>query len=134
MSPLPQAVQGAQAQLVGPTGEPGIKNELGRVFSGIGSGVGASAPGQVGSGPPTPATSSPFKRDDAMARSTSGGMNDGAISKVPRAASGTGKRGRKPKEEENKDGVENGTSQRASGTRGGRRGRHVHHHHHHAHQ
>lgn len=129
-SPLPQAVQGAQAQPVGPTGEPGIKNELGRVFSGIGSGVGVSAPGQVTSGPPTPATSSPFKKDDTTSRSTSGVVNEGPT-KAPRAASGTGRRGRKPKEEENKDGAENGTAQRA---RGGRRGRHVHHHHHHSHQ
>ncbi|KAK2758322.1 hypothetical protein FQN54_004168 [Arachnomyces sp. PD_36] len=131
LSPLPQAVQGAQAQPAGPTGEPGIKNELGRVFSGIGSGVGVSAPGQVGSGPSTPVTASPFKRDDAMVRSASGGINDGAIPK--RAASGTGKRGRKPKDEESKDGSENGGTQRTSGARGGRRGRHVHHHHHHGH-
>jgi len=40
VSPLPQAVQGAQPQLAGPAGEPGIKSEFGRMFSGIGTGVG----------------------------------------------------------------------------------------------
>ncbi|KAG7294625.1 hypothetical protein NEMBOFW57_004701 [Staphylotrichum longicolle] len=40
ISPLPQAVQGAQPQLAGPAGEPGIKSEFGRMFSGIGTGVG----------------------------------------------------------------------------------------------
>jgi hypothetical protein len=40
ISPLPQAVQGAQPQLSGPAGEPGIKSEFGRMFSGIGTGVG----------------------------------------------------------------------------------------------
>ena len=50
ISPLPQAVQGAQPQLAGPTGEPGIKSEFGRMFSGIGTGVGAlSSPVPAGS-------------------------------------------------------------------------------------
>ena len=35
-SPLPQAVQGAQAPAKGPTSEPNIKNEFGRMFSGLG--------------------------------------------------------------------------------------------------
>lgn len=39
MSPLPQAVQGAQPQQPGPAAEPGIKSEFGRMFAGIGSGV-----------------------------------------------------------------------------------------------
>ncbi|WKT45009.1 hypothetical protein QSH57_009862 [Fusarium oxysporum f. sp. vasinfectum] len=45
ISPLPQAVQGAQLQQPGPTGEPGIKSEFGRMFAGIGNGVmGVSSP------------------------------------------------------------------------------------------
>lgn len=40
ISPLPQAVQGVQPQQPGPAAEPGIKSEFGRMFSGIGSGVG----------------------------------------------------------------------------------------------
>ena len=61
-SPLPQAVQGAQAQAKGPTNEPGIKNEFARMFSGIGSGVGsavstpvpqeAQLPGSIPGSPP----------------------------------------------------------------------------------
>jgi hypothetical protein len=42
-SPLPQAVQGAQPQVSGPAGEPGIRSEFGKMFSGIGSGVGGSS-------------------------------------------------------------------------------------------
>ena len=42
ISPLPQAVQGAQARMKGPTSEPGIKKEFGMMFSGIGSGVGSN--------------------------------------------------------------------------------------------
>jgi len=52
VSPLPQAVQGAQAQLPGPAGEPGIKSEFGRMFSGIGTGVGTiSSPVPSGAQP-----------------------------------------------------------------------------------
>lgn len=42
ISPIPQAVQGVQVQQPGPAGEPGIKSEFGKVFHGIGSGVGAT--------------------------------------------------------------------------------------------
>ncbi|KAI4195728.1 MAG: hypothetical protein LQ348_002414 [Seirophora lacunosa] len=44
VSPLPQAVQGAQGRNSGPASDPGIKNEFGRMFSGIGSGVGSTGP------------------------------------------------------------------------------------------
>ena len=57
VSPLPQAVQGAQARNSGPASDPGIKNEFGRMFSGIGSGVGSSGP--MGSGTSTPFPASP---------------------------------------------------------------------------
>jgi hypothetical protein len=53
VSPLPQAVQGAQGQMGGPAHEPGIKSEFGRMFSGIGSGVsamGAASPVPAGTG------------------------------------------------------------------------------------
>ena len=43
-SPLPQAVQGAQAQPAGPGGNPSIKNEFGRMFSGLGSGLSSAPP------------------------------------------------------------------------------------------
>ncbi|RFU76419.1 hypothetical protein TARUN_5775 [Trichoderma arundinaceum] len=67
VSPLPQAVQGAQPQQPGPAAEPGIKSEFGRMFAGIGSGVGGMG------GVSSPVTSAPMaqyinaalaKRDD----------------------------------------------------------------------
>lgn len=115
-SPLPQAVQGAQAQPLGPAAETGI-NELGRVFSGIGSGVGVSAP--IGSGPPTPLNSSPFKRDVLTAQV------DGDLTKAGRA--GSTSRRRKGKVEEAND------SELAIARGLPRKGRHIHHHHHHHH-
>lgn len=122
-SPLPQAVQGAQAPFIGPSGEPGIKNELGRVFSGIGSGVGGVTGGSSGSGPSTPLIASPFKRDSLTGRSVNGDADD---AKVARPTSATGqRRSRKSRDEEvpmDEGGA--GVSSR------GRRSRHVHHHHH----
>ncbi|KAL9059854.1 MAG: hypothetical protein Q9162_000924 [Coniocarpon cinnabarinum] len=41
-SPLPQAVQGASGQPVGSGRDPTIKSEFGRMFSGLGSGVGST--------------------------------------------------------------------------------------------
>lgn len=41
-SPLPQAVQGAQGAPVGSGRDPSIKSEFGRMFSGLGSGVGST--------------------------------------------------------------------------------------------
>lgn len=123
-SPLPQAVQGAQAQLLGPAAEAVIGSELGRVFSGIGSGVGASAP--IGSGPPTPLNSSPFKRE-ALA------PQDGDPSKSGRASSS---RRRRARADEGKVDGELGAAQRDGTWVHGmpRKGRHIHHHHRHGHQ
>lgn len=61
VSPMPQAVQGAQPQQLGPAGEPGIKSEFGRMFAGIGSGVGMSSPI---AGSASFANASLAKRDD----------------------------------------------------------------------
>lgn len=66
VSPLPQAVQGAQPQLQGPAGEPGIKSEFGRMFSGIGSGVrgiGVSSPVPPGMQPQF-SNAGPPRRDE----------------------------------------------------------------------
>jgi len=54
-SPLPQAVQGAQAQLTGPAGDPSIKREFGAIFQGLGSGLGGHLPGSS-----TPSRQSPM--------------------------------------------------------------------------
>lgn len=58
-SPLPQAVQGAQSRLIGPGGDdPAIKTEFGRMFSGLGSGVGTATPTAM-NGTATPSRLSP---------------------------------------------------------------------------
>jgi len=134
ISPLPQAVQGAQSQMSGPAGEPGIKSEFGRMFSGIGSGVGSAMAiaGIIGSGTPTPSGPSPAKRDDGAQRSPFGVGGDVVGLKVSRVASRGGRKGRKIKAEENKidseSGDGRGTPQLVS-ARGGKRSRHSHHHH-----
>jgi hypothetical protein len=98
-SPLPQAVQGAQAQSIGP--EVGIKSEHGRIFSGLGSGVGtASASPAHG---PAGLAASPFKRDDNGVRS----LNEENLMKISRSTSGFGKRARKVKDEDGKAASEN---------------------------
>lgn len=117
-SPLPQAVQGAQAPFINPSSEPGIKNELGRVFSGIGSGVGGVTAGASGSGPSTPLIASPFKRDSFT----------GADDKIGRPTSATGtRRARKSRDEDAQMDLDGGAG--LSG-RAARRSRHPHHHHH----
>ena len=98
-SPLPQAVQGAQAQSIGP--EIGIKSEHGRIFSGLGGGVGAASASPA-HGPPGLAAS-PFKRDDNGSRL----LNEDNPMKISRSSSGLGKRARKVKEEDGKAASEN---------------------------
>lgn len=98
-SPLPQAVQGAQAQSIGP--EIGIKSEHGRIFSGLGGGVGAASASPA-HGPPGLAAS-PFKRDDNGSRL----LNEDNLMKLSRSSSGLGKRARKVKEENGKAASEN---------------------------
>lgn len=127
-SPLPQAVQGAQAQILGPAGEAGIKSELGRVFSGIGSGVGGVTATTSGSGPSTPMAASPFKRDSLTGRSVnSEATTDDA--KAARPPSANGKRSRRSRDEDSRMDSEGGSDLRAGPGRG-RRNRHLHHHHH----
>ncbi|KAL2820399.1 hypothetical protein BJX63DRAFT_380699 [Aspergillus granulosus] len=128
-SPLPQAVQGAQAQILGPAGESGIKNELGRVFAGIGSGVGGVTATSTGSGPSTPMTSSPFKRDGLNARSTNTETTTDE-NKIARPSSANGKRAKRSEEEsrgENGNGLD---GRPGAAARSGRRSRAPHHHHH----
>ncbi|CAI7662677.1 unnamed protein product [Penicillium palitans] len=130
-SPLPQAVQGAQAPYIGPAGEPAIKNELGRVFSGIGSGVGGVTAATGGSGPSTPLGTSPFKRDSLTGRSMNGeGMDE--ASKLARPSSAAGRRSRKSRDEEQME-IEANDARGLLSARNARRSRHSHHHHHHHH-
>jgi hypothetical protein len=61
-SPLPQAVQGAQPRHIGPGADPGVKSEFGRMFSGLGSGVGSNTPT---AGIATPSRGSPSRQGEA---------------------------------------------------------------------
>ncbi|OAP57948.1 hypothetical protein AYL99_07038 [Fonsecaea erecta] len=90
-SPVPQAVQGAQAHT--PVPDAGIKTEHGRVFAGIGSGLGSTSAG------PTPAPqnlpASPFKRDEGGVR-----LSEENLMKMSRSSSGISKRNRKVLDED----------------------------------
>lgn len=91
VSPLPQAVQGAQPHVPGPTAEPGIKSEFGRVFSGLGGGLGGlgvSSP--VTSAPPT---STPFSGGLTRRDDTESGTHD----PPPDGAAKGGNKGRRRK-------------------------------------
>ncbi|KAI9681286.1 MAG: hypothetical protein M1817_002569 [Caeruleum heppii] len=149
ISPLPQAVQGAQSQLSGPGGEPGIKSEFGRMFSGIGSGVGSakSAGGSMGSGTPghdrgQGGKESTPKKDGgeglAFPAAASGNAADEVDATGHRAPSRVGgRKGKKVKAEEARVDSESGDGRATPGnaaTRPLKKGKHGHHHHHHAHQ
>jgi hypothetical protein len=77
LSPLPQAVQGAQARSKGPASEPGIKSEFARMFSGIGSGVGSnmSTPQPQEAFPPPPAQSQEPEKDQLNGRTPVPGLS-----------------------------------------------------------
>ncbi|EXJ72968.1 uncharacterized protein A1O5_04117 [Cladophialophora psammophila CBS 110553] len=90
-SPVPQAVQGAQAQT--PVPDAGIKSEHGRVFAGIGSGLGSTSSGLTPAPQNLPA--SPFKRDEGGAR-----LSEENLMKMSRSTSGISKRNRKALDEE----------------------------------
>lgn len=127
ISPMPQAVQGAQGQTSGPASTPGIKNEFARMFSGIGSGVGSAMPG--GSGTPTPLPPSPPKRDGGEGRTPFAQRTDLSELKAPRVASRGGKRSRKIKDDETKVDSESGDGRGTPSTivRGAKRSKHHHH-------
>ncbi len=84
-SPVPQAVQGAQAQT--PVPDSGIKNEHGRVFAGLGGGLGTSN----GTNSTRPGlAASPFKANEGAAR-----LSEENLMKISRSSSGIPKRARK---------------------------------------
>ena len=128
VSPLPQAVQGAQGQLGGPAHEPGIKSEFGRMFSGIGSGVGSmGAPSPVTAGPQGMPFSNPgqMRRDDVDQDSP---IENGRS--LQRTASRGGRR-RKLKDEDGRGDDESSTGRNTPSGRGKRSKPHHHHHHNH---
>ncbi|KAK7747896.1 hypothetical protein SLS53_001148 [Cytospora paraplurivora] len=99
ISPLPQAVQGAQPQIPGPPGEAGIKSEFGRMFSGIGSGVNdLKISNPVTSNPQVPFAGSGLVRRDDSDHTPQDMIID---PKGGRDSSARGKR-RKPKDDEAK--------------------------------
>jgi hypothetical protein len=136
LSPLPQAVQGAQAQILGPGGQPGIKDDHGRIFSGIGSGVGNTTTAGSQSFPlPTSYGGSPFRRDKDY-RSALSEANDIGGPRMSRPSSGAGKKARRTKEDDSKAESENGEGRGApsvAASRAGKRAARPHHHHHHGH-
>lgn len=84
-SPVPQAVQGAQAQT--PVPDAGVQNEHGRVFAGLG-GLGAPSSGPTSTHGPLAA--SPFKSNEGSAR-----LSEENLMKISRSSSGINKRPRK---------------------------------------
>lgn len=134
-SPLPQAVQGAQPRHVGPGGNnPGIKMEFGRMFSGLGSGVGGSATptaGQSVNGAATPSRLSPVRHIEGgdLVRTAVAEIEDGRSTKGP-AKSGK-KNGRRSRDEEEKAGGH--ARDTPEPQRGAKRSKTAHHHHHHVH-
>ena len=124
ISPLPQAVQGAQPQHAGPAGEPGIKSEFGRMFSGLGTGVGT-----ISSPVPTGAQL-PFTGTGLMRREDSDGIPppEAVADPGPKAGTGRGKR-RKLKEEEPRNDDDSTGRQTPVGGRAKKAKTHSHHHH-----
>lgn len=139
MSPLPQAVQGAQSQLNGPGEGPGIKSEFGRMFSGIGSGVGAMAVGasspNVNSSQALSTTPTPLLRHEASDAIAISASKIGDELKAIRSVSRGGRKARKSKQQEEvKVDSESGDGRSTPGAVGGRgtkRNKPSGHHHHH---
>jgi hypothetical protein len=135
ISPLPQAVQGAQARVNGPASDPGIKSEFARMFIGIGSGVGRA--GRLGSGTPTPFSPSPTKNTESGRKTPLVGRGEQVELTHSWAGSKGGRKGRKAKDEEQqRPELDVKRTESISGIisgRGVKRTRHSHHHHPHQH-
>ena len=116
-SPLPQAVQGAQAQSLGPDKIVKTESGSGRVFSGIGSVIPtpSAAPAPTAPG----LSASPFRRDEGTPR-----LSEENLMKVSRSTPGIGKRARKLKDEEGRASSETGEGRGASVNGRGKRLRH----------
>jgi hypothetical protein len=124
ISPLPQAVQGAQPQLPGPAYEPGIKSEFGRIFPGIGSGVGNMA-SPISLGAQLPYGSTMIRREDS----------DNAVQELLAADASTkgarepNRKRRKAKEEDTRGDEESSGRLTPAGGRAKKAKTHNHHHH-----
>lgn len=133
-SPLPQAVHGAQSQPAGLHRDPGIKSEFGRMFSGLGSGVGSTPVPSASFAPPSSIPRSPLADHmevDKVRRATPD---------VRRPSATLGRGGRKGNKRVHDDDIRMGSESgdgRATPVgsgRGGKRSKYAlpsHHHHHH---
>lgn len=119
-SPLPQAVQGAQAQPLSIGKDPHVKSEFGRMFSGLG-GLGSSTPSRGSPMPQGAQEAVPFGTD----------LNEHL--RLQRVNSQNGRKPKRVKDEEVFDEESNDGRTTPLGMRGNKRNKHSHHHHHHAH-
>ncbi|KAF2205649.1 Rxt3-domain-containing protein [Delitschia confertaspora ATCC 74209] len=134
-SPLPQAVQGAQARPQSIGKDPSIKSEFSRMFSGLGSGLGAS----------TPSRQSPLPQNGGEGFPPGIEMHELRMQRV------NSQNSRKPKRVKDEEGMQDSESAEGRGTpsimgaRGPKRNKmnpshhhhhhtHTHHHHHHHHR
>ncbi|TKA33047.1 hypothetical protein B0A54_14708 [Friedmanniomyces endolithicus] len=131
-SPLPQAVQGAQPRFVGLGGNnPGIKMEFGRMFSGLGSGVGSATPvaGQSANVMTTPFRLSPARQygesEDVPPAEAAFDMT-----KTGSRARGGRRNGRRSRDEEAIDGDGRMTPDLQRGNKRAKAAHPGHHHHH----
>ena len=135
ISPMPQAVQGAQGQKRGPSTDPTIKNEFSRMFAGLGTGVSSTG---MNSGTSTPfPPPSPKPSTEPERRPPFNGR--GELVEFARARNGSriGKRAsKKVKDDDSKDTeVTDGRNMNGpTGTRGIKRKSAHHHYHHHDHE
>ncbi|KAF2790224.1 Rxt3-domain-containing protein [Melanomma pulvis-pyrius CBS 109.77] len=122
-SPLPQAVQGAQGQPLSIGKDPSIKSEFGRMFSGLGSGLGTS----------TPSRGSPMPQSGQENFPPSTDPND--VLRLQRVSSQNGRKSKRVKDEEgafDSESVDGRGTPSLAGARGAKRNKPNHHHHHHA--
>lgn len=134
ISPLPQAVQGAQARVSGPASDPGIKNEFARMFIGIGSGVGRA--GRLGSRTSTPFSPSPTTHLETGRKTPLVGRGEPVELTLSRVAAKGSRKGRKAKDEEpmlDPETKQTESNVEIPSARGVKRTRHGHHHHPHQH-
>ena len=130
ISPLPQAVQGAQGQKRGPSSDPSISNEFSRMFAGIGSGVGSTG---LNSGASTPFPPSPKQNSEVDQRIPFNSRGDLAKS---RNGSSVSRKGKRVKEDDIKDLeiMEDRSTRGLPGARAMKKSRLAQPHHHHINQ
>ena len=127
ISPLPQAVQGAQGQTRGPSTDPSIKNEFSRLFPGIGSGVGSAGINSGASTPfPPPSPKPSHESDNRVPFGSRREMTE--IGRSSRDVSRARKRARRLKDEDDFEIIDSRPTNAPTHTRGVRKTRHGHHH------